>query len=337
MLILLAVFGAYAQTIFYPFVHDEVVFIEESPDMDHFRDLSAHFSHKGGGQSGRQYVRPVLALAYRLIYRIAGAHPGVYHMFNILLHAGTGCMVFLLLRVLGLRRMLAVGITGVFLLHPIQTESVACVSGMSNTLYAFLSLGSMMFFLSYVLHPEREGNNLFLFGSWTAFLLALGVKEQAAVIPMLMLSVIFLFRSRPGFSMTRAKISVGGFGLLFFLYLAWRKIFLGVFFPFPVAFSHELFLRIMAIPRTLLLYVRLLIFPKGLHYYRTVDILQLKPVVNVLAILVCAAVVMLVRRMRERKLAVFGLLWFLITLLPVLNIIPIIHEYSFVAAFEHFL
>ena len=103
--------------------------------------------------------------------------------------------------------------------------------------------------------------------------------------------------------------------------------------------SQELFLRILSIPRTLLMYVRIILLPYDLHYYRSVDILQpyLPGIIYLIAVIIIA--LLFFRKMNGPcwRICLFSLGWFIIVLLPVLNIIPLINEYSLILTSDHFL
>ena len=102
---------------------------------------------------------------------------------------------------------------------------------------------------------------------------------------------------------------------------------------------YELGLRLLSIPRTLLVYLSILFFPHDLHYYRSQDILAsyMGPLIGLVG--VTALVFFLIRQTsaRYKKLVLFGLGWFGISLFPTLNIVPLINEYSLILTAEHFL
>jgi tetratricopeptide (TPR) repeat protein len=100
----------------------------------------------------------------------------------------------------------------------------------------------------------------------------------------------------------------------------------------------ELYLRLAAIPRDIGMYVRLIFFPYDLHYYRSTDILQSNSVSWILALISMAGILYAFNRWSQaRGVLILGLGWFLAALLPVLNIAPLINEYSFIFTPEHFL
>ena len=87
------------------------------------------------------------------------------------------------------------------------------------------------------------------------------------------------------------------------------------------------------------MYLGTIFFPHDLHYYRSVDILRPNGASIIAFLIVLSAVVWTILKVPQphRRLLVLGAGWFGITLLPVLNIVPLINEYSLILTAEHFL
>src|SRR5579883_1262115 len=91
-------------------------------------------------------VRPLLGLSYWLNYQISQFDSFSYHVINVFLHFMAAVTVFFLLRRLltwvGTEDARRDGISlfgaALFLLHPVQTESVAYIAGRSEALSVLL-------------------------------------------------------------------------------------------------------------------------------------------------------------------------------------------------------
>jgi hypothetical protein len=169
--------------------------------------------------------------------------------------------------------------------------------------------------------------------------MAMLTKEQAIVLPLALILYDRCYTRKHHPSRGGYIIGKGLFFLAASQYLAWRKMVLGTAVVPLSVINREISLRVFAVPKTLLTYLQLVLFPQGLHYYRNIDLFD--PAwtsVTLLALLIIGLAVV-IRRLppKPTRLVLFGLGWSLIFLLPVLNIVPIIIEYSFVAVFEHFL
>ncbi|MDP2653002.1 MAG: tetratricopeptide repeat protein [Candidatus Omnitrophota bacterium] len=342
-LVLLAGLGAaaYVNAIPHPFVHDDVVFIQNNPlirDWDLAR-IFAPAAARPAGELINPYYRPVLDILYRLLYAVSGGNPHGFHAFNAALHIFNGGLLYLLMSRILRRPAFAFGVAALFLLHPVQTEPVACIAGVSNLFFAGLFLGIFHLYLNV---QEQEGGRRFLTVTAAAVLFAVALlsKEQAAVLPVLLLWYEAAYRgggNRKPAAGGRVTIWVlAGILLSYFLF---RKIFLGQWLVPLLDHREELFLRLLAVPRMILTDLQLLSWPAGLHYYRSIDVLSPSAGgwLGLGAVLVMMSAAVRRSRGTARQDLVFGLGWFFITLAPTLNVLPLIHEYSFVAAFEHFL
>src|SRR5579862_4483651 len=93
-------------------------------------------------------VRPVLMLTYWINYQLSESETFSYHVFNVLLHLATGFLVFLFFRILLPGRLLLCGFAAaLFVLHPLQTESVAYLAGRSELVVGFFLLSAVLVFL----------------------------------------------------------------------------------------------------------------------------------------------------------------------------------------------
>lgn len=331
---------AYGQTLSYPFVHDDVVFIQENP---HIADLNLKRIFLGPvavGQSSpviNVYYRPLVDLAYKLQYRLFHLNPAGYHFFNILFHIANSFLVYIILvGSLGANKKgLALGTALLFLLHPLQTEAVACIAGMSNLLFAFLGLLSFSLYLRWRCRKEKAAYVL----SLSAFFLSLWAKEQAVIFPFLILLVEVFLLAGDKADVSRRILRMSGFFVVLIGYFILRHAFLKEGGIPLIPFNGELLLRILSIPRTLLMYLGIIFVPRHLHYYRSTDILTPDTTSFLVMPAVALAVFCGIRWTppAHKRILLLGCGWFFISLLPVLNIVPLINEYSLILTAEHFL
>lgn len=330
---------AYGQTLNYPFVHDEVVFIQNNPLITHFNwNEIIHGTgtavSKWSSTILNAYYRPFLELFYRIEFALFGLDPAGYHGVNILFHIVNSMLVYALVNLLsGKKEGFSFVLALLFLLHPVQTESVACISGISNLLFTFFSLVSLYF---YFWGRQRPDTKMYLV-SLTAFFLALLTKEQAVMLPVLFLWLeVFFGKNNPP---SRRYIWIGAYFVLLAGYFILRKFLMAGGAVPSILFNQELMLRVLSIPRTLLMYLGVIFTFDDLHYYRSVDILQ-PPGSGIVGLLgVILGVILIIRRTPGpyKRLLLAGAGWFVISLLPVLNVVPIINEYSLILTAEHFL
>jgi len=349
---------AYGQSLFFPFVHDDVVFIQNNPDIRSLGPVFEVFLRPTYPNldivQTNTYYRPLVELFHRLQYFLFGLNPMWYHATNVLFHFINALLVYGILtrlqffaftqepdRLRG--QWVSFYAAVLFFIHPVQTEAVACVSGVSSLLFTFF-LSAALFLL---LRQKNEaaqhripwlisyGLALFLYS------LSLFVKEQAIVFPFFLLA-FELWRPKENAVCKKkfsAIVEVGLFFTVTVLYFLWRKHFVGIEVPQILAYPGEFLLRLASIPKTLFGYLLVIFCPVNLHYYRSVDILSPQEwgAVALLAVWFIGDFFYQRTSVPCRRLSLIGLAWFLIFLFPVLNILPLIHEYSLIAAFEHFL
>lgn len=345
VILLLTALGllAYVNAVNHPFVHDDVVFIQQNPYLADI-NLKDVFLQTSGPDNElpliNKYYRPLLELINKVLYRIIGLNPHGFHFFNILLHIVNSFLVYIIIRFVVGNKGFSLATAVLFLLHPVQNEAVACISGISNLIFTFLCLMSFYAYLVSV-HSAAGKKRPFLYGvSLALFLLALLSKEQSVVLPVLIIAYELCFMAEP-FKKVFKKywLYIGGFFIVLAGYFILRKMLFGFVLLRSVDNQGELWIRMLAIPRSLLIYFSLIFFPHDLHYYRSQDILLpfLWPLLLIL--LIVPIVIFLVYRTPkpQKTWMIFGLAWFMISLAPILNIVPLINEYSKIFTAEHFL
>ncbi|MDD3375028.1 MAG: tetratricopeptide repeat protein [Candidatus Omnitrophica bacterium] len=345
-LILLALGAvAYLQTMWYSFVHDDFVFIVGNPDIGRLDDLKEVFLRssrfEGGSPIVNLYYRPILDIVYKIQYYLFGSYPSGYHLTNVFLHIFNSFFIFWIVRFLLKEKKIALIGATLFLLHPVQTESVCAIAGISNLLMTLFCLLGFVFYLRSGNCSTRTKRSWLYMGSILFFVLSLFTKERAIVFPLLILCYEFC---RVNFKVRLRQIKEIGFRCVAFFvvllgYFKFRSIVLGKSLPDFASNTQELWLRIASIPETLLVYFGILVFPSNLHYYRSQDILlySVFSTLGLIAVLLLLLYVVKFFFKEERQIALFGLGWFFISLLPVLNIVPLINEYSIILTSEHFL
>jgi len=317
----------YSNAIFHPFVHDDVAFIQHNPQIRDL-NLSDIFTRKadfGDGHSiVNSYYRPLLEVFNRIQYAVFGLNASGYHLVNIVLHVINGFLVFSLLNViLNGQRRISLAVAVLFLVHPLQTESVAYISGISDLIFTLFCLLSFLCYLrsKYVL-------------ALSVFFVSLFAKEHSAILPFL----IVFYESILGRD-RKKNLPILGYFAVIGLYFLLRKVLLAQSVGSIFVFDTELTLRLLAIPKILLIYIGLLIWPTDLHFYRNIDILHSSYTAAAVFAVMAISIIFLIRILpaEKHKTLIFSLGWFVVVLLPTINIIPLILEFSHIFVAEHFL
>ena len=277
-------------------------------------------------------TRPVLMLSYWLNYQSSGLNPYPYHVVGVLLHALNAILVGVIVRrLLGwagevgwTRNALSIFGGALFLLHPLQTESVAYVASRSETLSVFFVLATYAVFI------YRRGEAATILRI-VAILVLLGLaalsKEHAAALPALFLLTDYYFITPFKFTGIRrnwklyAPIVLGGLVAGAYIYKVLQSaqtagFKVKEFTPFQYLLTQF---------RVIWLYFRLYVLPLGQNADWEFPIsrtpLDYGAIFYGLALL--AGVVLAWRYRKQYPLASFGYLGTLILLAPTSSFVPI--------------
>jgi protein O-mannosyl-transferase len=187
LVVTLAAAAVYANTLGNGLHVDDQYQIATNPWIRSFRNLPAVFSSGVWDFDGRvsSYYRPMMYVLYGLVYAVAGTAAWAYHLLNVLLHAGTASLAFLVARSLlapyerehpwWRSPALLVGL--LFAVHPIHTEPVAWAAGVVDLAYGFFYLLAFYFV---VRGGGRTRDLVFALAAYAAALLS---KEPAITLP----------------------------------------------------------------------------------------------------------------------------------------------------------
>lgn len=258
----------------------------------------------------------------------------ISHLINVLFYALTVLVLYILLERLfkeykSDQWYLSIPFIAsiLFLAHPIHTEVVANLKGRDEILSLLGALLAMFFCIKYIDKQKKY----FIILSFVSFLFALFSKEVAvtflAIIP---LSIYFLIEKKP----QRKFIIISSITLFlaFFIYFYVRGKVVGeMSFEASQELMNNSFLgmtfseKYATIFYTLLLYIKLLIFPHPLtfdYYPYHIHLMTWSDVWPVIAVIVyvCIGVYALIG-LKKKRLFSFGILFYLIALFPMSNIL----------------
>lgn len=131
-----AAFFVYFNALGNDFAYDDNVQIKKNPYITSFKYLNDIFTKNvwafRGVEGISNYYRPMMTLPYLLNYQAFGLNPFGFHLTNILFHLMATLLVFLLGRRLLSNDLMAFMAALLFAVHPIHTESVTWVAGLTD-------------------------------------------------------------------------------------------------------------------------------------------------------------------------------------------------------------
>ncbi len=278
------------------------------------------------------YWHPVTWLSHALDCQLFQLNPVGHHYVNLLLHVFNAILLFVLLRGATGSNAASLMVGALFALHPVNVESVAWAAERKNVL-------SMLFFLL-ALHTysryARTGKTSAYISVVGLFALGLMAKPQIVTLPFVLLLWDYWPLGRLAAANTGAGPTVSTPRSFRFLVLEKLPL-----FALAAADSYVIVLSqragnavrtanevpwLLRIENAVVCYVRYLekaFWPSHLAalYPRPTSLLSLGRVAAAAAVLILIS--MLVYRFRARRYLVFGWLWFLGTLVPMIGIITV--------------
>jgi tetratricopeptide (TPR) repeat protein len=162
---------------------------------------------------------PLTSTSLWLEWRIFGVHATGYHAINVLLHAGSVVLLWLVLRKL---RVPGAWLgAAVFAVHPVNVESVAWITERKNTLSMVLFLTAAWAYLRFDDTDDSDRSRWSWYvGSLLAFALSLTAKTSTVVLPVMLLGLL-AWRRRPTRKDFARLLPYFGLALVFGLVTMW--------------------------------------------------------------------------------------------------------------------
>jgi len=189
LLLLTATFVVFGRTLGYDFIFnwDDNAYVFENQALTglSFFNIKLAFTNSYVGN-----YAPVQILSYMVDNIFWGMNPKGYHLTNLIIHAANGLFFYLLLTRWSGKRLWAFAAAFLFLVHPVQVESVAWVSQRKNLLAMFFFLAA---FAAWQKYRDQKSAPWYAV-SLIAFLLALLAKAVAVIFPV----IVLLYDARYG-------------------------------------------------------------------------------------------------------------------------------------------
>ncbi len=306
---------AYANSFRVPFHYDDIHFLKENILIKSFPlFLDWLFEAPLQVLSGRAF----LLFTFYLNYLVNGLDTFGYHLVNLAIHIATACLFFLLLvryvfREEGVahpwKSILAAAI---FLLHPINTESVTYISSRSS------ELSTLLIVIMLHLFARSTGGRFRPVGyalSILFYVLALSTQVSAAVAPALLLLFdrCFLSRENPW---TRRRLAYYLPFLVILLALAYH--FLG-YIQHPEMFDRPWTTHILTEFKVFAAYCRLFFVPVGLSIdYDIRESISFDFPAVAAALFLAGLLAAAVACWKRNRIISFSIFWIFITLAPLM-------------------
>ncbi len=308
VLILFCILAVYAGTVFYDFTYldDNALILDKyffNKDLSNIgeafkRDVFLNYTNQ-------VFFRPVMTISLMLDAQFSKRGPAGYHVTNILIHMIAACLLYILLHRLGTGRTNSLFLTLAFAVHPVLVQAVAWVPGRNDSLLGVFVLASMVFFLAWRKQPKPP----YLILHLLFFGLALLTKESALFLTLVCFAYLRLVERKKLFSGDELLLW-GGWILVAAIWFVLRQNALTQPIQTPLS-SVVISLRNNFV--ALLMYFGKIFLPFNLSVLANIRDTGLA--FGLVALVLFAALSFLVK-IRDKRLYFFGLLWYLIFLVP---------------------
>ncbi len=328
-LIVVACIIAYANMFPNELVWDDNMFIRDNYFIKNFSNITKVFGvdfweTSIKAQKGTFY-RPLITASLIVDFAIWKLNTFGYHLTNLLFFI-LCCLMVWLSAGFFLSRQAALIAGILFAVHAIHTESVTFILGRTDVFAGCFMFASMYFFLRSDTKTSQPMQSISFWASVVLFLTSLFCKESSIMaLPVFCVGSAYLHRKKNTLNLRRLVIMMIPFAVVLGFYLIVRQL----VYAGPVKYGHlppggSTFNTLVTMPKIVLMYIGKLFLPIGLSidYQPAVVTSLLSPRFFVPFITVIALATWSVIR-STRTLPAYSVFCFFITILPVMNFIPI--------------
>jgi tetratricopeptide (TPR) repeat protein len=188
LLILLVTSVIYFQTLKHDFVNwDDATYIQNN---ELIKDLSVEGIKKNFNtpEVNSTYI-PITIFTWAIDYKIGGGNSFQYHFTNLIFHLMNIVLVFVLISKLFKNKRIPIVVSMLFAFHPMNVEVVSWLSARKDLVYVFFFLLSVISYTTW----RKTTNNRFYILALAMFLLSLFSKGAAITLPFVLILIDYLF------------------------------------------------------------------------------------------------------------------------------------------------
>jgi len=288
-------------------------------------------------------TRPVANLSFALNYYFHQDRVLGYHLTNILIHIANFFLLYLFIK-LTLRlpvirsqysdssiHWIPLVAASLWVVHPLHTESVTYIVQRMNSLAAMFYLLSFIFYIKGKTVDGKKLKMIFFAGSILSGFLALGSKELAISLPLLVLLYEwYFFQDLNRDFLKRCYPALGAYLILIiimaFLFLGGNP--LGNIMAGYKVYDFNLWQRLLTESRVVIFYISLLVFPHpsrmNLDHHFIFSQSLFSPLTTIFCSLFIASLLLSALFLaRKERLVSFCILWYFYNLIVESSIFPI--------------
>ena len=318
---IIAIIGiaVFFNSLFNNFLMDDLPYIVLNPDM---QGINIPQLFGGNIFNTSAYYRPIPAVYFALLHNIFGNQAFFYHLIQVSLHIVNACLVFILFkRFIG--KTVSLFLALVFLIHPIQVESVAYIGASQSELFFLFGIIALLISTRHHL----QGKHWLLIAIFSLF--SLLTKETGFLFVLMILLFQAIFNKKRFLKF----LALESIALVVYLFI---RFFIGGTFLSKVDFAPiaQLTLgeRLLSIPQIFFYYIKTVVYPVRLaveQHWTVIKITEKNfylPLFFDFLVLffICAAGVFIYGRNRDHFKSYFLFFaWFIVGVAMIMQIFPL--------------
>ena len=316
--IVLAVFLPYSNIFHNEFAYDDSDFFI---DWNGIKSVNVGSFFSGALPINHLHAyRPLRSVIQAILYQVTSNQPFGYHIFSILVHLMSTLLVYFIVKKIT-HPHAAFASALIFAVLPVHVQSITFITA------SFDSIGVAFLLLSFYLYQKYQDTKKVntLYASFIMAFAAYYTYELAIVLPLLIILYDLCIKNF-GKKQLLAQIKyyavffIGSISLLFIKFFV-----IGPMYKRPMLTSIDFWSRMFTAAKAFVQYVYLVVVDYPLSIYYDIRISHaLDGTVFASSLLILACIVFGVYAfLKNKKISTFIIFWFIISLLPVSNIIQI--------------
>ncbi|MFH0818845.1 MAG: hypothetical protein V1898_02525 [Patescibacteria group bacterium] len=176
--------------------------------------------------SGSGLFRPLVDMAFIIAYKIFKLNPVGYHIISLLLHSAMGWLFYLLVYKISDNQKLGLLSGGLFIIYPMNIESVVWLSNWTTLISSFFILLAMNFYWLF----RRHKKSIFWCLTLLTVVFSLLAKETAVILPLALIGLDIIWCKVNNWNVKKIYRFWKNYLwviILVLLFLAWRMVMLG--------------------------------------------------------------------------------------------------------------
>ena len=272
-------------------------------------------------QKRNYFPLPLVSLSFAIEYYFVKLNPFLYHLTNLVFHILNALLVYWLFLKLTKKRCTAFIVALLFGIHPMHVESVAWVTERKDVLSAFFFISSLICYINFIGASLAMKKRMYFYGSFLCFLSSILCKPMGVTMPLILILVDYFLERKWSMKIFLEKlpfavVAVLFSGLTIFNFYLYR--------PYSAQNDLDSLGKMAVACYGILFYFIKLFIPINLSafypYPQGIESPGLSTVywASIVVVLVFSVMMILWARCSRKILFVF--LFFIITLLPILQI-----------------